>query len=156
MAKKPAAKKALKEAPPQGGVSTKPITDPDTIISTQMGKALEAEFKARQINISASECRAISFAIVLEFLRMRSLEWSNSRPIKSIGDPDAEVLGVAEAVLGVVAERGMADQLPFDLSIMEWEPEAMAHLLAIGFLAIQEQRVRALEADGIKDDDIPF
>jgi hypothetical protein len=151
MAKKPTEKKALKEAPPKGGVS-----DPDTIVSTQMGKALESEFKARQINISASECRTISLCIVLEFLRMRSLEWSRSRPIRSIGDPDAEVLGVAEAVLGLVAERGIADDLPFDLPINDWEPEAIAHLLALGFIAIQEQRVRALEADGITDNDIPF
>jgi hypothetical protein len=156
MAKKPAAKKALKEAPAKAGVSDKAITDPDTIISTQMGEALEREFKVRQINMSTSECRAISFAIVLEFLRTRSLEWSRSRPIRMIGDPDAEVLGVAEAVLGVVAERGMADDLPFDLPITEWEPDAMAHFMAIAFLAIQTQRVQALEADGITDSDIPF
>lgn len=155
MAKKPTAKKALKEAPAKAGVSDRPA-DPDTIVSTLMGEALEREFKARQINMSASECRSISFAIVLEFLRTRSYEWSRARPIQSLGDPDAEVLGVAEAVLGIVAEKGTEDGLPFDLSVMEWEPEAMAYLLAIGFEAITEQRVRALEADGIKDSDIPF
>ena len=155
MAKKPTAKKALKEAPAKAGVSDKPA-DPDTIVSTLMGEALERELTARRINISSSECRSISFAIILEFLRMRSYEWSKARPLQSLGDPDAEVLGVAEAVLGLVADKGLEDGLPFDLSVMEWEPEAMAHLLAIGFIAIQEQRVKALEADGITDNDIPF
>ena len=127
--------------------------DPDTIVSGLCGDRLEEQLRARKINISKTECHMMAFAVLVEFLRGRAREWGFTRPISAMGKPRAEILGFAEASLGVVAETGMEMKLPFDLPIGDWEPEQVATFLAIGFDTITEQRARVMEYEG---DDIPF
>lgn len=127
--------------------------DPDTIVTEQCGDRLEAEFKKRKISISRSECHLMAFGVVAEFIRGRAREWGFRRPISGVGKPRAEIVGFAEAALPAIADTGVELELPFDKPIGDWEPDQVATLLAIGFDAIEEQRVRVMEADG---DEIPF
>lgn len=163
-----ASKKAGTGEPVNASPKVSRRTDPDTIVSQRVGERLEAELTKRRVNMSRSECAAMSFAVILEFVQSRAMEWSLARPIRGIGDPDAETLGVAEAVLTAVADAGEKHDLPFGLPVTDWEREDVAKFLTIGFLAIREQRMLTLEANDplayeggkqkawIDDPDIPF
>lgn len=126
--------------------------DPDTIVSEQMGEVLEKELKVRQINLSKSECRAVSLDIILHFIRSRALAWSGPRLVNNLGKPNAEAEGFALAILPAVARAGAELGLPFDQPIGKWSKDQVASLLALGYEGIQAQAASVLETD----DDIPF
>jgi hypothetical protein len=129
--------------------------DPDTVISSEIGEVLEAELKKRRVSIAKSECGTVAFTLILHFLRSRAAAWSRERPIRQIGDPDAEVLGVASSVLKVVSSKSSEYGIDFDKAVGEWTKDEVAAFLAIGFIAITNQRVQSLE-NNIRADDIPF
>jgi hypothetical protein len=147
-------------------------SDPDAIVSVRVGEALEKALKRRDINLGRSECGAISLSIIIEFIQTRAMEWAASSPIRGIGDPDAQTVGIAEAVLSIIGEEGARHELPFDKAIGDWPKAAVAYFAAICFLAINDQRVATLERNGPRemegrrgakprtpdwdDDEIPF
>lgn len=142
--------------------------DPDTVVSIRVGERLEKELKRRNLNLSRSESSVVALAVIIEFIQSRAHEWALATPIRGIGDPDAETVGIAEAILGEIAQKGMDLELPFDKAIGDWDGEEVAKFLAVGFLAIREQRAKTLERSGPRDyeagspgpqftdDEIPF
>jgi hypothetical protein len=87
----------------------------------------------------------IARATIMEWTQRRAENWSSDRSIAGIGEPDTYTVGFATAVLSQIA----SEDLPWDKPVAEWSRQEMAHLLAVGFEAIEEQRTRVFEHEGV-------
>jgi hypothetical protein len=138
--------------------------DPDIIVSMRVGEALSKELSRRGISLGKAECSALSLAIIIEFLQARAFEWGNAEKIREIGEPDAETVGFAEAMLPDIGGKLAELDFPFEKPMNDLSKEGMSYLFAVGYLAIHEQKVSCFERNGplpmeglpIDDDEIPF
>lgn len=95
--------------------------------------------------LTPSQALVLTRFAITEWARIRAEEWSRDRSIAGIGVPDAYTLGFAAAVLGKVAD----EPLPWTQPVGEWSREEVAHFLATGCEAIEEQRACTLSNEEI-------
>lgn len=104
-----------------------------------------ASFGVSSKALTPAQLLVITRLTLMEWARARAENWSQDRSISGVGKPDAYTLGFAGAVLPVIAREA----LPWDRPVGDWSKEEVAHLIATGCEAIEEQRVRTLENEEI-------
>jgi hypothetical protein len=115
--------------------------DPDDQALERASDHIGALLTEFGVQTTRTQRRALVNEAVLSWLRNRFVEWSKDRSISGVGSPDAYTLGLAEAVLPIVAEV----QVPWSKPVGDWSKDEISVLLATAFDAMEEQRARTME-----------
>lgn len=117
--------------------------DPDDRATVEAAATLKRMLADRRHAVTDREAWSLAFSTINTWIQRRTHHWAVRRGTPPFGQPDAMTLGFAEAMLGMIAEKGAG--LPWDEKLGNWSIADAAKLFAIAHEAIEASRIHTLE-----------